>query len=167
VRRLGSVCASRIVPATTAATPNVTPPTQVELSNPATTTSASVTTWRGLGRSVIRPISSIASTTQEAAVMCWGTQAAWNSQPPKPVLGETIARSVSAPSSVSSTVRADAVAAKSSAHSAVEARSLNQTASPIIRASALNAENQVSAMSASHPLTPGNAASSAAVKCQR
>ena len=84
-RCCGAALASSTPPIQIAATAKVTPPTQVELSTPATTTSTNAASKARLSRRTSSDSSSIASTTQEAEAMCCGTQAVWNSQPAKPV----------------------------------------------------------------------------------
>ena len=111
-------------------------------------------------------MSTAAATTHDADMMCCGTQAAWNSQPANPSAGSITASMRLAPKIHSSTVRADAEADSTTARIAA-LRPPSQAARPIIMASEAAAANQVMAASASQPLMPVAAASSAALKCQR
>ena len=113
-----------------------------------------------------REISNSAMTTHEADMRCCGTHADWNSQPANPVAYSSMPSSRRAPRRAHTTKRRDPVAAKSTAHSAAE-RPPNHTARPIIKVREEKAENQVSAMSASHPVNPSMMANWAALKCQR
>jgi hypothetical protein len=120
-----------------------------------------------LRRCASRLIRKTAATTHDADITCCGTQAAWNSQPAKPVAGSRTFSRFSAPHSGDSNGRSEPATAKGTIQSAADRRALSRTASPIIKASDAKPVNQVIATSASHPLTRNARTSSAAPKCQR
>ena len=129
--------------------------------------SASVSSVVRLRRSARRDSSNVAIAADVADAMCCGAQLVWNSQPPKPE-GAPITRcAASAPNRPPSSGRKDSVAASATTQSAAAPRPLSQTAKPIIAASDAKAVNQVSAASASQPLTCASNDNSAALKCQR
>src|ERR1700716_3634925 len=142
-RSVGAVRKTRAAPTASAAGAKVTPPTQVELSKPAAATSARTTAEKMLGRCASRLIRKIAATAQDADITCCGTQAAWNSQPAKPVPGSRTDSNFSAPHGSDSNGRSDPATANGTIQSAADRRALNHTANPIIMASEEKAVNQV------------------------
>ncbi len=164
MRSRAGACTISQAPLAAAAAAKVTPPTQVELSKPATTTRTRVASNAMLVRAARRDSRQIANRTQEADATCCGTQVAWNSQPANPVASRTIEL---APGIRPSSGRSEPVSASRSTSAPPLRRRPSQLVSPIISISAAKAVNQVIAASASQPLTPSSMASSAALKCHR
>ena len=101
-----------------------------------------------------------------ADARCWGAQAIWNSQPPRP---DALARKASVTSGAvhSSRARTEAAAASTTTINPAVILPLSRAARPIIVRRDAKAVNQVSAASASQPVAPVMTAMAAALKCQR
>src|SRR5262250_849840 len=112
-------------------------------------------------------MSSIASTTHDADIMCCGVQADWYNHPARPIGGASHVYSCSSLNSAPSAARSEPAVDSSTTQAAAEERAPSQTASPIISVSEEKAENRVRPMSAAQALTPTTRRSSAALKYQR
>ena len=150
-----------------AATAKVTPPIQVELSKPAAARMPSSGTASVLPPCARCRITSTATTTQQAEVRCWGTQADWVSQPPRSAWRTINAPDSPWPSSQSSHGRSVPAALNSTTAAQASDRPPIALAMAIANASDENAVTPVIAASAAQPPMPRTAASSAALKCHR
>ena len=108
-----------------------------------------------------------ATTTQPAEAKCCGAQLAWNSQLSGHGCWESV-RERKPPGRASPRIgRNEAPRPSNRTRAEAMRRPPIAAARPIIRVSDAKAVNQVSAISASHPLVRHNAAGMAALKCQR